>query len=426
MQIKVFAFTLWLPILLLCLTAVAGALETPNGWSVEATRDLGVQATVLREPGPKESASLMGEFTFQLPSQQVDVQKLADGLIQSLGIKIVQKLPSAFPDEIYHTSFLAHNVGKPTPIFRADFIAFSEVDEQRILLISTMPERFEAMGGLDSLLNTFGHAKTLEKLVNAEAKRREILDRWPDEHVIATSSSGEKMRFAEFKTVVAVTEYMVGQRLSPKHLQSLLDAAQPEWEQDPDTSEFKTIRDFLAQVKTYDPVQQIDTAVLLYAGAHRAHQASREKSTVMDLAYQLNPIVETKGDQILTKRALDARVRSGQYVMTLQGSNIEEVQRSESSLRKEVIQAFKAESDRNRIAIQNSQSRWFRLQADFSNKTPKQRMEALKNATLLAQNNRTPTRITLELEHKLSDMDNLLQATEAIIFGGVVIPAFTQ
>lgn len=128
-------------------------------------------------------------------------------------------------------------------------------------------------------------------------------------------------------------------------------------------------------------------AIALYANVIKTLRESGNESKVMDLVDKLNPVLAESNGDILTERALEARLRSARTVMLLHGSSADEIDSALPRLRQDIVSSFDQVSDAERKALQAAEARWWNLQLNMNASTPEQRLAKLNQAAERAGTN---------------------------------------
>ena len=119
--------------------------------------------------------------------------------------------------------------------------------------------------------------------------------------------------------IVDLVEVLAGVKLTVDEIETLRAAAIKDWNNDPDASDFGEAFAFLEQVIAAPPVTQLEIAVEVYTEAYLTETKSGEPTAMLGVLQALNPIVVETKTQVLTRRALDARLRSVATVSAIAG-----------------------------------------------------------------------------------------------------------
>ncbi len=400
-----------------------------DSWKTKTTYELGSRATVITEPGADDTAIQLAEIVFEMPYGLVDLQKVTDGFISSLDLTVERAIPISQRVGAYQRSFIARKKGEDISA-HVDVIALEEPTRQRILLVAGPPQKIDRLGGRAILLERFAGGKSLEALTRDMARRRALLDGRPDDHVITTSSGGVRFTQEHFKVAVEVVEFMAGRKMSGTDIEWLLSNAADDWEKAPDLGQIDNVRGFLGQARVADPLKRLDMATALYALSRKGARETGESSSLLEMVERLNPVLAEKGGDILTQRALEARLRSARIVMQLDGKSAREISGAQDALRQEIISSFTRAPEFRRKAMQAAQSRGLRLLAMMASTAPDQRREKLNEAISSAGSNPS----TLAVAHALEEprtraiggitLDQYNEYMEQVLFSAVVLPAF--
>ena len=406
-------------------------IDVPEGWKQETVDQLGTHVTLLTEPGDEDTASMFGHVVFEFPDALVDLKQITDGFLNSMNLDIRESLPVEQKPEIYRTSYLASEEGKES-VYRLDAITFREAARQRMLLMAALPEKYEQLGGVDALLKTFGNGKSIDAITSAAVDRRTLLQETPDKHVWATSSSGLVLTHRDFKTVVEVIEFMAGRTMSGADIRWLLNVVDEEWERDPNLEVFDKMRDFLEQARHAHPAKRLESATALYSASLEQARETGESKQVMALVGRLNPVLAEKNGDILTERALEARLRSARTVIQLQGKSAQQIHDAIPRLRVDIVASFRQSPAPARKAMQAAESRWLRLLASMSSSTQSERLAKLINAEESAGSHAS----TLSLAHTLeeqaaqsslqSELDRFTKSLESMAYWPYVLEGMRQ
>ena len=403
------------------------AAEAPKGWKTETVYELGNRVTMITEPGDEDTATELAESVFEFPAGLIELQKMTDGFIANLGIEIHETIPVQQLEGAYQRSFMASEKGKDV-VARVDVIALEEPTRQRILIMGALPEKYDRIGGREALLAQFAGGKSLEALTRDLTERRDLLDGTPDDHIVTTSSGGVQLTHNNFKVAIDVAEFMAGRKMSGDDIKWLLSHVDEEWEKEPNLENYDNVREFLKQARNSDPFKRLEMATALYAGSLQAERDKGETSKLLDLVKKLNPVLAEKNGDILTERALEARLRTAKTVMQLQGKSAGEIDRAEPKLRQEIIKSFKRVPDDKRKALQAAESRWLRLLVTTAPLSPDERKKKLNNAALRAGSAAS----TLSVAHAIEEPQTIggmtwaqyNQYMEQILYGAIVVPEF--
>ena len=417
-----------LTICALSLAERSGAAEgapakVPAGWTAEIAHDLSIRVSLYTEPGDEDAASKFGEVVFEFPDELVDLEKTTEALLDGFDMEVTQSLPIEPRLSVYQKAFMAHESGD-SQVYRIDVLALREPGRQRVLLMAALPDKHAALGGRNALIETFTDAKSIEALTAAAAERHGLLYGLPDEHVVTTSSGGVALTLADFRVVVDTVEYMSGRTLSPDHIQTLFDAAEAEWEDDPDLAGIAAVRDFLLKAEAADPAKRRDAAVSLYVEALKNARQTGEASQALDLVKALNPVLAEENGVILTERAVEARLRSVKAVMQIQGAKVDQIDNSIPRVRREIIESFSDLPDDRRSALQFAESRWLKLLGSMINRAPEDRRHSLAEAAKFALGDTSPSNVAHHLEQRAVNTNNYNDWIEAMIYADIVVPSF--
>lgn len=338
------------------------------------------------EPVDEDVASFFGEFIFELPDGLVDLKAITDEFLNSFNLDIRESLPIEVKPGIYQRSYLASEHGK-AHVHRLDVIAFREGPRQRILLMAALPDKHEAMGGRNSLLQVFSDGASFDALVRDVAERGALLEETPDTHVVATSSGGVALTQADFRLEIAFAEFLAGRKMSGDDIRWLLSTIDDEREKSPNLEDYDQVRTVLEQARQAAPQKRLQMAIALYANVIKTLRESGNESKVMDLVDKLNPVLAESNGDIQTERALEARLRSARTVMLLQGSSADEIDSALPRLRQDIVSSFDQVSDAERKALQAAEARWWNLQLSMNASTPEQRLAKLNQAAERAGTN---------------------------------------
>jgi hypothetical protein len=134
------------------------------------------------------------------------------------------------------------------------------------------------------------------------------------------------------------------------------------------------------QVRAAPPLKRLEVAATLYREAMKNYRPQHERSALMDIILERNPIVARIGDDLLSARAVDARMRSAKIVMQLQGKSADQIEAALPRLRIETVSSFPQMSAQQRQDLMAAEVGWLQTVGRLANKNLAERQIEFRQA----------------------------------------------
>ena len=348
-------------------------------WKKERAYEIGGEVTTLQEPGDEDTATTLVESIFDFPSSLVNLEGLVEGLVDGIGIDIKERIQVDQFAGAYRQTYLASERGKDIEM-RLEVFAYHKQGRQHVLMMVALPERFEALGGTGLMRERFANGQSVAQLTRDARARREFLVDNPHDHVVTTSSTGIPLTHRHMILAIELGDFLAGNKLTAADVKKLYANVEAEWERDPNQEHLASVEVLMDQVRAAPPLKRLEVAATLYREAMKNYRPQHERSALMDIILEHNPIVARIGDDLLSARAVDARMRSAKIVMQLQGKSADQIEAALPRLRIETVSSFPQMSAQQRQDLMAAEVGWLQTVGRLANKNLAERQIEFRQA----------------------------------------------